>query len=228
VVVTVTPGTNHETVADHALALMLAALRNLRRLDADVRAGGWRDFSLPLSQLYGSTVGVVGFGAIGQAVGRRVEAFGATLLVHDPLGAPSGELVELDELLRRSDVVSLHLPLSPDTEGLIDARRLGLMPPGAILVNTSRGPVVDQGALIEALTAGRLGGAGLDVFAVEPPGRGSLAELENVVMSPHVAGISAQSNVAMSRMATESVLAALAGAPSGAIANPDVLGAYER
>ena len=110
---TVTPGTNNETVADHALALMLAALRSLRRLDADVRGGGWRDFSLPLSQLYGSTVGVVGFGAIGQAVGRRVEAFGATLLVYDPLGAASGELVELDELLRRSDVVSLHLPLSP-------------------------------------------------------------------------------------------------------------------
>lgn len=223
VVVTTTPGTNNETVADHTLALMLAALRNLGQLDADVRAGGWRDFDLPLSQLHGATVGLVGFGAIGEAVGRRVEAFGATLLVHDPAGATRGELVELDELLGRSDVVSLHLPLTPGTEHLIEARRLDLMPAGSVLVNTSRGPIVDQEALVDALTEGHLAAAGLDVFAVEPPGRGILSELRNVVMSPHVGGISAQSNLAMSRMATECVLAALAGAPSGAIANPDVL-----
>ena len=227
VVVTTTPGTNHETVADHTLALILAALRNLGQLDADVRAGGWRDFDLPLSQLHGATVGLVGFGAIGEAVGRRVEAFGATLLVHDPAGASRGELVELDELLSRSGVVSLHLPLTPGTERLIEARRLAQMPAGSVLVNTSRGPIVDQEALIDALTEGHLGAAGLDVFAVEPPGRGMLSELRNVVMSPHVGGISAQSNLAMSRMATESVLAALAGAPSGAIANPDVLAALK-
>jgi phosphoglycerate dehydrogenase-like enzyme len=225
VVVTTTPGTNHETVADHTLALMLAALRNLGRLDARVRGGGWRDFSLPLSQLYGSTVGLVGFGAIGGAVGRRVEAFGAELLVHDPAGAGEREVTELDDLLRRSDVVSLHLPLTPDTAELLDARRIGLMRPGAVLVNTSRGPLVDQEALIEALREGRLGGAGLDVFAVEPPGHGAVTELPNVVMSPHCGGISAESNLAMSKMATASVLAALAGEPAGAIANPDVLAA---
>ena len=225
VVVTTTPGTNHETVADHTLALMLAALRNLGRLDASVRAGGWRDFSLPLSQLHGATVGLVGFGAIGQAVGRRVVAFGATLLVHDPLGAADGELVELDELIERSDVVSLHLPLTPETTELIDARRIALMRPGAVFVNTSRGPLVDQEALVEALREGRLGAAGLDVFAVEPPGRGAVTGLANVVMSPHCGGISAESNLAMSKMATASVLAALAGTPSGAIANPDVLAA---
>jgi len=225
VVVTTTPGTNHETVADHTLALMLAALRNLRRLDASVRSGGWRDFSLPMSQLHGATVGLVGYGAIGRAVGRRVGAFGATLLVHDPAGAPDAELVELDELLERSDVVSLHLPLTAETTELIDARRIGLMRPGAIFVNTSRGPLVDQEALVEALREGRLGGAGLDVFAVEPPGRAPVTELPNVVTSPHCGGISAESNLAMSKMATESVLAALAGAPTGAIANPDVLAA---
>ncbi|MEZ5078282.1 MAG: phosphoglycerate dehydrogenase [Solirubrobacterales bacterium] len=223
VVVTTTPGTNHETVADHALALMLAVLRSLRANDAGVRDGGWRDFSIPLAQLHGATVGLVGYGAIGSAVGRRVKAFGATLLVYDPLGATDAELVELDELMRRSDVVSLHLPLLPETERLIDAPRLALMPPGAVLVNTSRGPIVDQDALVEALVERRLGGAGLDVFAVEPPGRGMLSEMPNVVMSPHCGGISTQSNLAMSRMATECVLGALVGAPSGAIANPDVL-----
>jgi phosphoglycerate dehydrogenase-like enzyme len=223
VVVTTTPGTNHETVADHTLALMLAVLRSLRPNDAGVRGGGWRDFAIPLSQLHGATVGLVGFGAIGRAVGRRVEAFGATVLVHDPFAPAEVETVELDDLLRRSGVVSLHLPLSPDTERLLDARRIALMAPGAVLVNTSRGPLVDQEALTDALAAGRLGGAGLDVFAVEPPGAGPLAALDNVVMSPHCGGISAQSNLAMSRMATESVLAALAGAPRGAIANPDVL-----
>jgi D-3-phosphoglycerate dehydrogenase / 2-oxoglutarate reductase len=227
VVVTTTPGTNHETVADHTLALMLAVLRNLAASDAAVRNGGWRDFSIPLSQLHGATVGLVGFGAIGQAVGRRVEAFGAELLVHDPLGAASGERVELDDLLRRSDVVSLHLPLAPETTHLINARRLALMPHGAILVNTSRGPIVDQEALLDSLTEGRLGGAGLDVFAVEPPGRGPLSELQNVVMSPHCGGISTQSNLAMSRMATESVLATLAGEPTGSIANPGVLAAFQ-
>ena len=227
VVVTVTPGTNNETVADHTLALMLAGLRNLGQLDADVRAGGWRDFTLPLSQLHGATVGLVGFGAIGEAVGRRVEAFGATLLVHDPAGASRGELVDLEELLGRSDVVSLHLPLTPETHHLIDARRLALMPRGAVLVNTSRGPIVDQEALIDALTEGHLAAAGLDVYEVEPPGRGLLSELRNVVLSPHCGGISGQSNLAMSRMATEAVLAALAGAPTGAIANPDVLAALK-
>ncbi len=220
-------GTNSETVADHTLALMLAALRSLAQLDASVRGGGWRDFSLPLSQLHGATVGLVGYGAVGQAVARRVQAFGATLLVHDPLGADDRAVVELDELLRRSDVVSLHLPLSPGGEMLIDARRLALMPAGAVLINTARGPLVDEQALVEALREGRLGAAGLDVFAVEPPGRGPLAALPNVVMSPHCGGISAQSNLAMSRMATECVLAALAGAPSGAIANPDVLAAFK-
>lgn len=225
VVVMTTPGTNNETVADHAVALMLAALRNLGQLDATVRAGAWRDFSLPLSQLHGSTVGLLGYGAIGRAVGRRVEAFGVRLLVHDPLGAASGELVGLDELLRCSDVVSLHLPLTPETTRLIDARRLAAMRPGAVLVNTSRGPIVDEQALLDALRQGRLGGAGLDVFEVEPPGRGALSRMPNVVLSPHVAGISAQSNLAMSKMATQCVLSALAGAPMGAIANPDVLGA---
>src|SRR6202000_2703192 len=106
VVVTTTPGTNHETVADHTLALMLAVLRNLRRLDADVRGGGWGGLLLAPSPLHGATVGLVGYGAVGQAVGRRVKAFGAKLLVHDPVGAPAGEeLVDLDDLLRRSQGV---------------------------------------------------------------------------------------------------------------------------
>jgi len=220
VVVTTTPGTNHETVADHTLALMLAAVRRLSRLDDAVRRGGWRDFSLPLGQLHGRTVGLIGFGAIGRAVGRRLEAFGARLLVHDP---PAGEDVPLDELLRSSDVVSLHAPLTAETHHLLDAEHLALMRRGSVLVNTARGPLVDQEALIAALRCGQIAAAGLDVFEDEPPGVTELSELDNVVLSPHTGGISDASNLAMSRDATACVLAVLAGAPAGAIANPGVL-----
>jgi phosphoglycerate dehydrogenase-like enzyme len=220
VVVTTTPGTNNETVADHTLALMLAAVRRLSRLDHAVRSGGWRDFSLPLGQLHGRTVGLIGFGAIGRAVGRRLEAFGARLLVHDPL---AGEDVPLDELLRGSDIVSVHAPLTPETHHLLDRERLALMRRGSVLVNTARGPLVDQAALIAALRSGHIAAAGLDVFEDEPPGVTPLSEFDNVVLSPHTAGISDAANLAMSRDATACVLAALSGAPAGAIANPDVL-----
>ena len=222
VLVTITPGTNHEAVADHALALMLAVLRRLLPEHRRVAAGGWRDFSSPLGQLHGRTVGVIGFGAIGRAVGRRVAGFGAELLVHDPWAADV-PTVGLEELLARSDVVSLHLPLSEATAHVIDAAALARMKPGAVVVNTARGGLVDQAALLEALRAGRLGGAGLDVHEIEPPGRSALAELDGVVLTPHVGGISDASNLAMSRMATASVLGALRGEAVGEVANPEVL-----
>ena len=224
VLVTVTPDVNSETVADHTLALMLAVLRRIPDADRRVRDGGWRDFSRPLGQLHGRNVGLVGFGAIGQAVGRRLQAFGAELLVHDPwVSRDDVTSVALDELLSRSDLVSLHLPLSAETAHVLDAARIASMKPGAILVNTARGGLVDQDALVQALHSGSLAGAGLDVFETEPPGRGELSEMDCVVLSPHHGGISDASNLAMSRLATASVLAALAGNVSGEVANRDVL-----
>jgi len=210
VAVTITPDVNNEAVADHALALILAAVRRLREQDALVRGGGWRSFETVSWQLHGATVGIVGYGAIGRAVARRLAGFGVELLVHDPfVDQAEVTLTELDELLARSDVVTLHMPLSPQTRAIIDARTIALMRPGAVIVNTARGPVIDQDALVDALRGGHLGAAGLDVFEVEPPLGSPLLELPNVILSPHVGGISDASNLAMSRMATASVLEAL-------------------
>ena len=223
VVVTITPGVNNETVADHTLALMLAAVRYLPTQDAALRAGGWRDFGIHLGQLHAATVGLVGYGAIGRAVARRVRAFGAELVVHDPLSdVDDAPALELEDLLGCSDVVSLHLPLTAQTAGLLDRDRFARMKTGAVLVNTSRGPIVDEPALVEALTSGPLIAAGIDVFEVEPPGGRPLTRLPNVILSPHCAGISDASNLAMSRMATRSVLAALAGEHVDHVANARV------
>jgi phosphoglycerate dehydrogenase-like enzyme len=208
VAVTITPEVNNEAVADHALALILAAVRRLREQDAIVRGGGWRSFETVSWQLHGATVGIVGYGAIGRAVARRLAGFGVELLVHDPF-VEDVEVTGLAELLARSDVVTLHMPLTPETRGIVDAQAIALMKPDAVIVNTARGPVIDQDALIDALRSGRLGAAGLDVFAVEPPLGSPLLELPNVILSPHVGGISDASNLAMSRMATASVLDAL-------------------
>jgi phosphoglycerate dehydrogenase-like enzyme len=222
VVVTTTPNLNNETVADHTLALMLACVRGLLDLDASVRRGGWREAAT--GQLNRKTVGLIGYGAIGRAVARRLRAFEVELLVHDPLiDAADAWLIDLDELLQRSEIVSLHLPLSPSTRGLIDAERIERMRPGAILVNTSRGPIVQEEPLERALRSGHLAGAGLDVFEVEPPGVSGLTQLPNVVLSPHVAGISDVSNLEMSRMAARSVLDVLAGRTPKSPVNPEAL-----
>jgi phosphoglycerate dehydrogenase-like enzyme len=226
VLVSVTPNVNHETVADHTLLLMLAVLRGVLREDRRVRAGGWRDFTSPLAQLHGRVVGLIGFGAIGQAVGRRLGGFGVDLLVHDPWTTHARPLhVELDDLLIRSDVVSLHLPLSADAAHLLDERRIASMKQGAFLINTARGGLVDERALAAALRSGRLAGAGLDVFESEPPVESDLLDCEHVVLSPHVGGISDISNLAMSRLATDSVLAALRGEATQTVVNREALAA---
>lgn len=224
VVVTVTPGTNDETVADHTLALMLAALRRLPAQDAQVRRGGWREFGLCGPQLHHATVGIVGYGAIGRAVTRRLRGFDAEVLIHDPLlTVADAPLVELDELLSRSAVVTLHAPLSDATRGLIDARAIALMKPGSILVNTARGPLVDESAVVDALHRGHLGAAALDVFEIEPPVGRPITSAPNALFSPHVAGIGDSSNLAMSRMAAAGVLARLAGRRPEHVVNPDAL-----
>ena len=191
------PGTNTQAVAEAALMLMLAALRNLAGLDRECRAGiGWspegeaRERRNTLGELCGRTVGLVGAGAVASRLVGPLEGLGARVIYADRRERPGLgiERRDLDDLLGASDVVSLHLPLTPETEGLIDRRALARMKPGAVLVNTARGGLVEETALVEALTSGRLLAAGLDVLAEEPPPPDHpLLSLENVVLTPHVA-----------------------------------------
>ena len=185
------PGTNARAVAELTLALMLAVLRRLPRFDAAMRRGEWSDPALQdgVGELGGRTVGLVGYGAIPRLLAPVLAALGCRLMYtsRTPRSDAVGEWRTLDALLSESDVVSLHLPLTAETETLIDARALARMKPGAILINTARGGLVDQSALTQALTDGKLAGAGLDVFVHEPhDAKEPLFHLPNVVLTPHI------------------------------------------
>jgi D-3-phosphoglycerate dehydrogenase len=226
VVVTRTVGALEETVADHALALMLAAVRRVVENDALVRRGGWdRAGALTPWGLHGTCAGIVGLGRIGSAVARRLRGFGCVVLGADPYveSLPGVELVTLDELFRRAQIVSLHVPLTAETRGLVDADRFGAMRPDAVLVNTSRGDVVDEAALIDALSTGRLRAAALDVFAEEPPTTERLLELPNLVLSPHIAGLTEESLRELMLQAATSALDVLAGRSNPRIVNPEAM-----
>ena len=220
ITVTHTPGVLTEDTADFTWALLLAATRRVVDADAFVRRGAFRGWDLNLFQgrsLRGATLGVVGAGRIGQAVLARARAFGLRSLYHslERLDAAreaelAAEWRELDALLAESDLVSLHVPLTPETRHLIDERRLALMKPGAFLVNTARGPVVDEAALAAALGAGRLAGAGLDVFEREPAVHPDLLAAENVVLAPHLGSATAETRFRMAELAVESLLDQLA------------------
>ncbi len=187
-----------EEVSNHAIALLLALARGLMPLHRDTVAGRWqRGQAWRLAPVHGQTLGIVGYGNIGRAVARKALAFGLRVLAHDPYRDPRaiGETgvrpVSLQELLAESDYVSLHTPLTPETRYLIGAAELKSMKPTAVLVNTARGPVVDEAALVQALTSGDIAAAGLDVFEDEPlPPDSPLCRLDNVVLTPHVASVS--------------------------------------
>lgn len=227
VVVATTPGANEEAVADHALAMILALQRRLAENDAAIRAGRWeRAGSLTPSDLYGATVGLIGSGAIGRAVIRRLLAFGTTVLVYDPflVEPPEGTvLVDLPELLERSDVVSVHAPLTQTTRGLLGSEQFAAMKPGAVVINVSRGGIVDELALADALRSGHLAGAGVDTFEREPLGDSPLRDLPTVILSPHIAGLSHRSIVAMTEQATQAVLDVLNGRLPTHPVNPEAL-----
>jgi D-3-phosphoglycerate dehydrogenase len=214
VIVTNTPGVSAISIAEHALALLLAVARRIPQLDAATRRGEWpRGQSFELN---GKTCGVLGLGAIGRRFARIAAGIGMRVIgwTMHPKPEPGVEFVELDDLYRSSDVVSIHLRLSPATEGFIGPRQFALMKPTAILINTARGAIVDEAALIDALTAGRIAGAGLDVFSVEPlPAGHPLAQLPNVVITPHCAGITPEALEAGLRMAVENIWEFLAGRP---------------
>jgi phosphoglycerate dehydrogenase-like enzyme len=195
IIVTNLPGVNARAVAEMALGLMLAVLRRIPAFDRDVRAGrGWPlDPAVPerLGDIGGRTVGLLGFGATASCLAGMLDAIGARVVHHRRDRSAPGWMA-LDDLLAASDVVSIHLPLTAETKGLVDAARIARMKPGAVLVNTGRGGIVDEAALADALASGRLAGAGLDVFALEPVDVASpLLALDNVVVTPHVAWLTA-------------------------------------
>jgi glyoxylate reductase len=203
-----------ETTADLAFGLIISASRLMHEAETTLRAGrwqGWRFLDEFGQDVSGATLGLVGFGAIGRAVARRAGGFGMRVLHHtrNPTRAP-GWVAELDALLRASDIVSVHVPLTTETRGLIDERRIGLLGPTAVLVNTSRGPVVDEDALADALTAGRLFAAGLDVYDQEPLVSPRLLEAPRAVLLPHVGSATLRTREAMLRGAAVKVQAFLA------------------
>ena len=216
-----TPGVLTESTADLTLALMLGIGRRIAEGDAFVRRGEWRTWEPDLllgRDLHGATVGIVGLGRIGKAVARRCEGFGCEV-IHS--GGEGG--IELHELLRRSDFVTLHAPLKPATRGLIGARALAAMKPGAYLVNTARGPLVDTAALARALHDGEIAGAALDVTDPEPlPGDHPLLEAPNLLVVPHIGSADRATRERMADMAVDNLLAALAGEPMPTCANPEV------
>jgi D-3-phosphoglycerate dehydrogenase / 2-oxoglutarate reductase len=219
VTVTNTPGVSAISIAEHCLALLLAAARRIPRSDAEIRQGRWPRGEG--AQMHGKTLGIIGLGAIGRrfaqigaAIGMRVVAW--TMHPNPALGFT---LVELDQLYRESDVISVHLRLSAETRGMIGGRELAMMKPSAILINTARGAIVDEAALVEALLTGRIAAAGLDVFAVEPlPAGHALTRLPNVVLTAHSAGVTPEALESGLQMAVDNVFDWLEGHPAHVVA----------
>ena len=227
-----TPGVLTETTADLAFGLLLMTARRLSEAETWLRAGRWKTWSpmeLTGPDVHDATLGIVGMGRIGYEMARRAAGFQMKLLYHsrsrheDVERDFGAERCSLDELLERSDFVSLHMPLSAETRHMIGAAQLAKMKPSAILINTARGSVLDQAALVDALQEGRIGGAGLDVFEIEPlPPDDPLLKLNNVVLLPHIGSASIATRTKMAVLAAENLVAGLNGAPLPHPVNPEV------
>ena len=220
VVVTNTPGVLDETTADVAFMLLLAASRRLGEGERLLRAGRWEWWGpkqLMGQDVWGKRLGIIGFGRIGQSVAHRARGFGMEILYHNRSRKPEAEqeldarYVELDELLETADFISIHTPLTDETYHLIGASELEMVKPEAVLVNTSRGPVVDEAALADALESGQIFAAGLDVYEEEPEVHPKLLELENVVLAPHIGSASVETREKMAVLAAENIAAVLSG-----------------
>lgn len=232
VVASNTPGVLDETTADFAWTLLMAVARRLGEGEALVRSGNWKGWNLDQLvgiDVWGKTLGLVGFGRIGRAVARRATGFQMKVIYHDAVRAPEAvekefhaEYRELNALLAESDFVSVHVPLMPETRGLFDAPKFFRMKPTAMLINTARGPVVDEAALVHALESKKIAGAALDVYENEPfihPG----LKRPNVVLAPHIASASLETRTKMACMAAENVTAIFKGQRPPNMLNPDVL-----
>lgn len=211
------PTSNIHSAAEHAVALLLAAARQIPQADATLRAHTWKRSQFSGTEIYGKTVGVVGLGRIGQLVAQRLAAFGTHLLAYDPYVAPAraaqlgAELVGLDELLTRADIITVHLPKTPETAGLIGRDALARTKPGVIIVNAARGGLIDEEALAEAVRSGHVRAAGIDVFATEPCTDSPLFELPQVVVTPHLGASTAEAQDRAGTDVARSVRLALAG-----------------
>jgi glyoxylate reductase len=233
ILVTNTPGVLSETTADLVFALLISIARRIPEGDRFMREGkflGWAPELMLGTDVYGKTLGIIGLGRIGTLVAKRAMGFDMEILYYNRQRKPEVEeelgikYAELDELLKRSDFVSLHVPLTPETTGLIGKRELSLMKPSAYLINTSRGEVVDEPAIIEALKNNKIRGAGLDVFWGEPTNVNSqLYELENAVLAPHMGSASFETRSKMAEMAARAVIDAIEGKKPKHLVNPEVL-----
>jgi len=230
IVVTTTGPANAGAVAEYTFALLLALLRRVPEADGGMRAGTWSRAPLVGEALEGKTLGIVGFGVVGSRVARAAAGFGMRVIAAAGRGKDAAPkpvpVVPLAELLAAADIVSLHLRLTPETHGMIDARAIAAMQPGAVLVNTARGELVDEAALIAALQSGHLAGAALDTYAVEPlAGDSPLRRMANVVLSPHVAGQTKDAVVRVGLAAAQAILDELAGRRPRFVVNPEAYAA---
>jgi glyoxylate reductase len=231
VMLTNTPGAMDDTTADFAWCLILATARRLIEADGLVRAGRWTRWRFMSNlgwDVHGKTLGICGFGRIGRGVARRAAGFDMRIVYTGPRRAPeaverelNATFVDKQTLLRDSDIVSLHLPLFPETRHYLGTVELALMKPTAILVNTARGPVVDERALVKSLKAGRIAGAGLDVYENEPRLAAGLAKLPNTVLAPHMASASVDTRLRMCNMAVANCIAGLTGMRPPNLLNPE-------
>lgn len=218
VTVTNTPGVSAFSIAEHALALMLAVARRIPRVDAEIRQGNWPRGQAV--QMHGKTLGIIGLGAVGRQFARLGTGIGMRVIAWTmhPNPALGFDLVSLDELLRSSDVVSLHLRLSSETRGFIGKREIEKMKPSAILINTARGAIIGEQALLDVLTSHRIAGAGLDVFEAEPLPHGHpLTSMENVVLTPHSAGVTPEALEAGLKLSIDNVWNFLDGHPTNVV-----------
>lgn len=233
--VVVASGANAVSVAEHAMALLLAVAKKIVPLDRGLREGRWEKPGFQGRELAGSTIGLVAFGAIARQTARFAKAFGMNVLAYDPYSPAAAfetegvtAVADLETLLAQSDVVSLHSPLTPDTRNLINAASLALMKPGAIIVNTARGGLIDEAALLDALRSGRIAGAGLDSFAQEPalPDHPFWSE-PNIVATPHIGGVTTAANLRVGVEAAQGIVDYLAGRelPASRIVNRQKLSA---
>lgn len=231
IAVTNVPDYCSEDVADHILALLLGAIRHIPQKDRRIRNGEWNLHKhYPCSRISGKTLGLIGYGHVGQKLHLRTAGFGfGRVLVHDPTEDPAfieakgGVKTGLEELLRESDYVSVSVPLKPETKGLLNRQTLGLMKPSAVLINTARGPVVDEEALCQALREGRPAAAGLDVFETEPlPDDSPLRQLDNVILSDHAGWYSAEALASLKTQAARNIALVLTGKPPISMVNSPI------